>query len=139
MIVRLNVFSGTSCTTSYLVQGEAELDHPVDAVAEGVGVVQREAAGQHRRLEQQQHQVLHRLVALVRVRPLLQLLSQQSKHDGVAGTSWIVSIIALSAGLLNPVTSNTTAVHWFALCCQKQVCAAHLDDGVRGVQLHRFL
>ena len=63
-----------------LVDGEAELDHAVDARAKGVGLVQGEAAGQQRSLKQQQHQVLHRLVALVHVSALLQLLQYTYVH-----------------------------------------------------------
>jgi hypothetical protein len=48
-----------------LVDGETQLDHAVNAPAEGVGLIQREAGGEHRRLEEQQHQVLDGLVALV--------------------------------------------------------------------------
>mmetsp|Transcript_17764 Transcript_17764/g.57462 ORF Transcript_17764/g.57462 Transcript_17764/m.57462 type:complete len:716 (-) Transcript_17764:251-2398(-) len=63
-----------------LVDAEAELDHAVDAGAEGVGVVEREARGEHGGLEQQEHEILDGLVALVRVAALLEL-----RHDGVVG------------------------------------------------------
>mmetsp|Transcript_12723 Transcript_12723/g.20591 ORF Transcript_12723/g.20591 Transcript_12723/m.20591 type:complete len:561 (-) Transcript_12723:637-2319(-) len=61
-----------------LLDGQAELDHAMDAPAEGVGLLQREARGEQRRLEEQQHEVLHRLVRLVGVGTLAQLL-----HDDV--------------------------------------------------------
>ena len=51
---------------------------PVDAAAKGVGLVQAEARGEQRGLEQQHDQVLHRLVALVCVSALAQLLQGDS-------------------------------------------------------------
>merc|ERR1712087_31670 len=45
---------------------EAELDHAVDAAGKGGGLVEREARGEQRRLEEQVDEVLDRLVALVR-------------------------------------------------------------------------
>merc|ERR1719313_1970815 len=61
-----------------LVDGEAELDHAVDAPGEGVGLVQGEARGEERGLEEEEHQVLHGLVALVGLGALAELV-----HDGV--------------------------------------------------------
>merc|ERR1719382_1821130 len=58
---------------------ETELDHAVDAPGEGGGLVEREARRERRRLEEQVHQVLDRLVALVGRRLGLELL-----HDRVA-------------------------------------------------------
>lgn len=63
---------------SILVDAEAQLDHAVDAGAEGVGLVQGEAGDEQRLLEQQQHQVLDGPVALVGVRALPDLLQQGS-------------------------------------------------------------
>merc|ERR1719164_289063 len=48
-----------------VLDGEAELDHAVDAAGKGRGLVEREARGEERRLEEQVHEVLNRLVALV--------------------------------------------------------------------------
>ena len=50
--------------------------HAEDAVPESGGVVQGEAAGEEAGLEEQEHQVLHRLVALVSVSTLPQLLNR---------------------------------------------------------------
>ena len=50
--------------------------HTEDAVSKCGGVVQGEAAGQQAGLEEQQDQVLHRLVALVSVSTLPQLLNR---------------------------------------------------------------
>merc|ERR1712166_286003 len=59
---------------------EDELDHAVDAAGEGGGLVEREARGEQRGLEEQVHQVLDRLVALVGGALGLELL-----HDAVLG------------------------------------------------------
>merc|ERR1712205_213448 len=48
-----------------VLDGEAELDHAVDAAGEGGGLVEREARGEQRGLEEQVDEVLDRLVALV--------------------------------------------------------------------------
>merc|ERR1712224_376252 len=48
-----------------LLEGQAELDHAVDAAREGGRLVEREARGEQARLEEQVHQVLDGLVALV--------------------------------------------------------------------------
>ena len=53
-----------------LVDGETELDHAVDAAAEGVGLVEGEARGEQRGLEEEEDEILDGLVALVRVRAL---------------------------------------------------------------------
>merc|ERR1712127_874111 len=63
-----------------LLDGEAELDHAVDAAGEGGGLVEREARGEQRGLEEQVHEVLDRLVALVGGALGLELL-----HDRVLG------------------------------------------------------
>ena len=63
-----------------VVDGQAQLDHAVDAPAERVRLVQAEARGEQRGLEEQQHKVLDRLVALVRLGALAQLA-----HDDVVG------------------------------------------------------
>merc|ERR1711998_496226 len=57
---------------------EDELDHAVDAAGKGGGLVEREARGEQRRLEEQVDEVLDRLVALVGGRLGLELL-----HDRV--------------------------------------------------------
>merc|ERR1719445_2974812 len=49
-----------------LKDGESELDELVDAAGKLDGFLEREARGQQRRLEQQPHQVLDRLVRWVR-------------------------------------------------------------------------
>eukprot|EP00959_Pyramimonas_sp_CCMP1952_P094284 1972302-Pyramimonas_sp.AAC.1 len=63
-----------------LVDAEAELDHAVDAAAEGGGLVQGEAGGEEGGLEEQQHEVLDGLVRLVSLGTLAKLA-----HDGVVG------------------------------------------------------
>mmetsp|Transcript_76115 Transcript_76115/g.214372 ORF Transcript_76115/g.214372 Transcript_76115/m.214372 type:complete len:252 (-) Transcript_76115:360-1115(-) len=63
-----------------VVDAEAELDHAVDAARELRGLVQVEARGQQRGVEEQPDQVLDRLVRLVRGRLLLEF-----GHDGVLG------------------------------------------------------
>ena len=59
---------------------KAQLDHPVYAVGVGLGVIKGEPGGQQRRLKQEDHQVLHRLVVLVHLR-----LLPQGLQDGVRG------------------------------------------------------
>merc|ERR1719460_1115120 len=63
-----------------VLDGEAELDHAVDAAGEGGRLVEREAGGEQRGLEEQVHQVLDGLVPLVRRRLGLELL-----HEGAQG------------------------------------------------------
>merc|ERR1712032_1587657 len=55
-----------------LKDGESELDELVDAAGKLDGFLEREARGQQRRLEQQPHQVLDRLVRWVRSESFLQ-------------------------------------------------------------------
>ena len=57
-----------------LVDAETQLDHPVDPLGVDSGVLQAEAGAEERGLEEKEHQVLHRLVVLVRLRPLPQVL-----------------------------------------------------------------
>ena len=57
-----------------LVNRQAKLDHPVDAAAKDVGVLQAEARGEQRGVKEQQDQLLDRLVALVSLCPLPELL-----------------------------------------------------------------
>merc|ERR1712054_41903 len=61
-----------------LLDGEAELNHAVDAAREGRRLVEREARGEQRRLEEEVDEVLDRLVALVGGGLRLELL-----HDRV--------------------------------------------------------
>mmetsp|Transcript_77935 Transcript_77935/g.170723 ORF Transcript_77935/g.170723 Transcript_77935/m.170723 type:complete len:651 (-) Transcript_77935:325-2277(-) len=63
-----------------VVDAQAQLDHAVDAASELSGLVQVEARGQQRRVEEQPDQVLDSLVGLVGGSLLLQL-----GHDGVLG------------------------------------------------------
>merc|ERR1712023_33110 len=48
-----------------LINRQTKLDHTVDARGEGGWLIQGEARGQHRGVEQQPDQVLHSLVVLV--------------------------------------------------------------------------
>ena len=57
-----------------LIDGEAELDHSVDARAEDVGVIQTEARRQQCGVEQQKNKLFDGFVALVGIRSLPQLL-----------------------------------------------------------------
>merc|ERR1712125_226308 len=61
-----------------VLDGEAELDHAVDAAREGGRLVEREARCEERRLKEQVDRVLDRLVALVGRSLRLELL-----HDRV--------------------------------------------------------
>ena len=70
MCIRVQGLSAVSVTTH----------HAVDAPAERVRLVQAEARGEQRGLEEQQHKVLYGLVALVRLGALAQLA-----HDDVVG------------------------------------------------------
>merc|ERR1719362_902129 len=63
-----------------LKDGESELDELVDAARELDGFLEREARGQQRRLEQQPHQVLDRLVRWVRRESLF-----EGADNGMAG------------------------------------------------------
>lgn len=70
-----------------LIDGQAQLDHAVNASAKGVGLVQAEAAHEQGLLVQQQHQVLDGAVALVGLRSLPDLLEggRQGKSGWRAG------------------------------------------------------
>eukprot|EP00667_Euglena_gracilis_P033160 EG_transcript_53086 len=48
-----------------VIDAQAQLDHPVDALRISRGVVQAEPRGQQGGVEQQPHQILHCLVGLV--------------------------------------------------------------------------
>jgi len=58
-----------------LVDGQAQLDHAVDAACELSGFLQVEAAGEQTGVEQQPDEVAHGLVTPVRVRALLEFLN----------------------------------------------------------------
>lgn len=62
------------------INAQAELDHPVDPVGVCLRVLQTEAGGEQRGLIEQDDQVLHGLVVLVRLR-----LLPQGLDDGVVG------------------------------------------------------
>merc|ERR1719311_253016 len=61
-----------------VLDGEAELDHAVDAARERGRLVEREARGEQRRLEEQVNEVLYRFIAFIRCGLGLELL-----HDRV--------------------------------------------------------
>mmetsp|Transcript_513 Transcript_513/g.1103 ORF Transcript_513/g.1103 Transcript_513/m.1103 type:complete len:411 (-) Transcript_513:1067-2299(-) len=63
-----------------LVDGESEFDHAVDAAGELGGVIEGEAGGEERGVEEEPDEVLDGLVGLVRRRLLLEL-----HHDAVLG------------------------------------------------------
>merc|ERR1712159_868087 len=63
-----------------VLNGQAKLDHAVDAAGKGGGLVEREARGEERRLEEQVDKVLDGLVTLVSSGLRLELL-----HDRVLG------------------------------------------------------
>lgn len=80
------------CGSVCLVDRKAELDHAVDAGAEDVGVVQAEARGEQGGVEEQQDELLDRLIACVCLCPVPQLLQvsdafyQQIRRKSLCGT-----------------------------------------------------
>ena len=64
------------CYSVFLVNGEAKLDHTVDAGAEDVGVIQAEAGGEQGGVKEQQNELLDSLVTGVSLSTISQLLPE---------------------------------------------------------------
>ena len=64
----------------FLINGEAKLNHAMDASAEDIGVIQAEAGGEQGGVEEQQDEFLHCLVTRVCLCAIPQLLQERMRN-----------------------------------------------------------
>ncbi|KAF3849688.1 hypothetical protein F7725_019407 [Dissostichus mawsoni] len=87
---------------------ETELDHSVDAIGVGLGILQGESRREQCRFKEQDYQILHRLVILINL-----CLLPQGFHDGVVFFSSHVAhggVVPESLGLHDPLHVSCPAV-----------------------------